>query len=323
MMKKEAIVFDRVTKTFPKATKPSVNETSLVIEQGSFVTILGASGSGKTTLLKMVNRIIEPTSGTISLFGKNIREMPATELRRSIGYVIQQVGLFPHMTIEQNIATVPNILGWDRRKISERVDYLMDLVHLPPSYKTRYPRQLSGGQQQRVGIARAMAGDPAVLLMDEPFGAIDAITRTKLQDDFLEIQKKLGKTILFVTHDVDEAFKLGDRIVVMNEGSIQQYDPPLNLVTRPANEFVSRLIQADDLFQRLQLMKAEDHMLAWTEADAAARTENVPRVRGQDSLRTVLQKLLQHDAPYVAVVNGEEKPVGKVTLEQLKTANSG
>lgn len=319
-MNKEAIVFDRVSKTFPKSAKPSVAETSLVVEQGSFVTILGTSGSGKTTLLKMVNRIIEPTSGTISLFGRNIREIPVTELRRSIGYVIQQIGLFPHMTIEENIATVPNILGWDRRKTQERVDYLMDLVHLPASYKTRYPRQLSGGQQQRVGIARAMAGDPAVLLMDEPFGAIDAITRAKLQDDFLEIQKKLGKTILFVTHDVDEAFKLGDRIVVMHEGKIQQYDTPLNLIARPANEFVRRLVQADDLFQRLQFMKASDHMLPWTEADAA---RDVPRVRGQDSLKTVLQKLLQHDAPHVAVVSDGDQPIGKVTFEQLKSVNRG
>ncbi|OAO89104.1 hypothetical protein AXX17_ATUG04470, partial [Arabidopsis thaliana] len=260
-MSKEAIVFDRVIKSYPRAGKPSVNETSLLVKQGEFVTILGTSGSGKTTLLKMVNRIIEPTSGTISVFGKDIRQVPLNELRSGIGYVIQQVGLFPHMTIEQNIATVPGILGWDKRKTSERVDELMELVQLPASFRKRYPRQLSGGQQQRVGIARAMAGDPSLLLMDEPFGAIDAITRTKLQEDLLLIQKRLGKTILFVTHDVDEAFKLGDRVIVMNEGSIQQYGTPFELVSEPANNFVRELIQGEDLFQLLKLTKAEDRMI--------------------------------------------------------------
>ncbi|MFF2483197.1 ABC transporter ATP-binding protein [Paenibacillus sp. NPDC058071] len=317
-MSKEAIKFERVSKTFPKAAKPSVNETSLVVPQGSFVTILGASGCGKTTLLKMVNRIIEPSSGTISVFGKDIRSTPVTELRQSIGYVIQQVGLFPHLTIEQNIATVPNILGWDRQKTAERIDYLMDLVHLPENYKKMYPRQLSGGQQQRVGIARAMAGDPAILLMDEPFGAIDAITRTKLQDDFKQIQRELGKTVLFVTHDVEEAMKLGDRMIVMNEGSIQQYDTPLAIMSGPSNDFVSRLIQSDDLFQRLHLMKAADHMI---ELPDGLVPDSVPRVGVDENLKAILQLLLQSNAPYVAVLDGDQGLAGRVTLEQLKLGN--
>lgn len=314
MTTENAIVFDRITKTFPKTSKPSVNETSLSIEKGTFVTILGASGSGKTTLLKMVNRIIEPTSGTIEVFGKDVRQLPVTELRRSIGYVIQQVGLFPHMTIEQNIATVPNILGWDRQKTSKRIDELMDLVHLPSSFRQRFPRQLSGGQQQRVGIARAMAGDPEVLLMDEPFGAIDAITRTKLQDDFLDIQRQLGKTVLFVTHDVDEALKLGDRIVVMNEGSIQQYDTPLGMVTNPANDFVRRLIGSDNLFLRLQLIRAEEKMTALSEPAREAE----PHVSTDANLRDVLQSLLREDARRVIVRNAEGTAVGQLTLDTIK-----
>lgn len=314
MTTENAIVFDRVTKTFPKASKPSVNETSLTIDKGTFVTILGTSGSGKTTLLKMVNRVIEPSSGTLSVFGKDVRKLPVNELRRSIGYVIQQVGLFPHMTIEENIATVPNILGWDREKTNKRIDYLMELVHLPTEFRKRYPRQLSGGQQQRVGIARAMAGDPEVLLMDEPFGAIDAITRTKLQDDFLDIQRQLGKTVLFVTHDVDEALKLGDRIVVMNEGSIQQYDTPLGMVSRPANDFVRQLIGTDNLFLRLQLIRAGEKMTALTEPPR----DGEARVGTEDNLRDVLQQLLRQDARRVIIENPQGTAVGQLTLDLIK-----
>ncbi|REK76038.1 ABC transporter ATP-binding protein [Paenibacillus paeoniae] len=309
-----AIVFDRVTKTFPKTAKPSVNETSLTVESGSFVTILGASGCGKTTLLKMVNRIIEPTSGTISLFGKDIRQQPLTELRRSIGYVIQQIGLFPHMTIEQNIATVPQILGWERSRIEARVKELMELVHLPDSYRQRYSRQLSGGQQQRVGIARAMAGDPAVLLMDEPFGAIDAITRGKLQDDFKEIQRQLGKTVLFVTHDVDEALKLGDRMIVMNEGVIQQYDKPLHIMDKPSNSFVSELVQSDDLFQRLHLIRVSESMVP-LETEAP---EHYPRLSADSSLKDALQLILKRDVPYVVVEWADGQAAGQITLDQFK-----
>ena len=260
-MRQTAIVFDRVSKTFPKAARPSVEETSLEIETGSFVAIVGASGSGKTTLLKMVNRIHEPSSGRVLVQGEDVTSLPPTRLRRQIGYVIQQVGLFPHQTVEANIATVPGILGWDRQQIDKRIDELLDLVHLPPSeYRKRFPRQLSGGQQQRVGLARAMAGDPEILLMDEPFGAIDAITRTALQDELMQIQQKLHKTILFVTHDIQEALKLADKIIIMNDGRVQQFDTPLEILLHPANEFVRRLVNSEDVLQRLSLIQAQSIM---------------------------------------------------------------
>lgn len=309
------IVFDKVTKQFPKAPKPSVYETSLKIEEGSFVTILGASGCGKTTLLKMVNRIHEPTSGQIFVQGTDITKLPVTELRRKIGYVIQQIGLFPHMTIEENIATVPKILGWDTKRIDERIDELLELVHMPPAdFRKRYPRQLSGGQQQRVGLARAMAGDPSIMLMDEPFGAIDAITRTSLQDEMIQIQRKLHKTILFVTHDIEEALKLGDKIVIMNQGVIQQYDTPLNIVTRPANEFVSKLVHSEDVLQHLGLMKAE-HVMAPISSVTAEPGITVGR---DENLKTVLMHILGGQFDTVTVVDDNRTPVGHIALQELK-----
>lgn len=318
-MNEEAIVFDAVTKTYPGAGKPSVYPTTLAVKQGEFVTILGTSGSGKTTLLKMVNRIIEPTSGTISVQGKNIRELPLTGLRSGIGYVIQQVGLFPHMTVEQNIATVPDILGWERKKTSARIDELLALVDLRSDFRKRYPRQLSGGQQQRVGIARAMAGDPDILLMDEPFGAIDAITREKLQDDLLVIQRRLGKTILFVTHDIQEAFKLGDRTIVMSEGSVQQFDIPRNIVSRPANDFVRRFVQADDLFQWLRLASAESVMVP-LESPVPL---NAPVVSRRDHLQAVLEALLESGEALAVVAGDAGEPLGGVSLAQLRRRNGG
>ncbi|MFO7289436.1 osmoprotectant transport system ATP-binding protein [Planifilum fulgidum] len=314
-MKHYSIVFDKVTKIFPKASRPSVNEASLRIEEGSFVTILGASGCGKTTLLKMVNRLYEPTSGRIFVQGEDVSRMQVTRLRRKIGYVIQQVGLFPHMTIEENIATVPRILGWDKKRIDERIDELLELVHLPPGeFRKRYPRQLSGGQQQRVGLARAMAGDPAIMLMDEPFGAIDAITRASLQDELIHIQKKLHKTILFVTHDIEEALKLGDKIVIMNEGKIQQYDTPFNIITKPANEFVRRLVHSDDVLKRLSVMKAASVM---TEITGHPHPNEI-RVSLEENCKTILTHLLQSEQDSVIVVDSNKTPVGRVTLEQLK-----
>lgn len=314
-MTEYAIVFDKVTKQFPKAPKPSVYETSLKIEEGSFVTILGASGCGKTTLLKMVNRIHETTSGQIFVQGTDITKVPVTELRRKIGYVIQQIGLFPHMTIEENIATVPKILGWDTKRIDERIDELLELVHMPPAdFRKRYPRQLSGGQQQRVGLARAMAGDPSIMLMDEPFGAIDAITRTSLQEEMIQIQRKLHKTILFVTHDIEEALKLGDKIVIMNQGVIQQYDTPLNIVTKSANEFVSRLVHSEDVLQHLGLMKAEHVMvpLNGTSADSGIT------VAKDENLKTVLMLILAGQSDAVTVVDENRTPIGHIALQELK-----
>lgn len=242
---REAIVFKSVSKRFPNAASDAVSDLSLTVQEGELVTILGTSGCGKTTLLKMVNRIYEPDSGEIDFFGKPIRQMDPVRLRREIGYVIQQVGLFPHMTIAGNIATVPKILGWDKERIAARVDELLELIGLDPGeYRGRYPRQLSGGQQQRVGLARALAADPPLMLLDEPFGAIDAITRRSLQDELLSIHKKFGKTFLFVTHDLHEAFRLGDRILIMDSGSVQQYAAPAEILRSPANGFVDRLISS-------------------------------------------------------------------------------
>lgn len=312
----DAIVFDKVIKQFPKALKPSVNETTLHIEEGSFVTILGASGCGKTTLLKMVNRIYDTTSGRILVHGQDITKLPINELRQGIGYVIQQIGLFPHMTIEDNIATVPKILGWDKNKIAERVDYLLELVHLKPAdFRKRYPRQLSGGQQQRIGLARAMAGNPSIMLMDEPFGAIDAITRSSLQDEMLVIQRKLHKTILFVTHDIEEALKLGDKIVIMNEGVIQQYDTPLNIVTKPANDFVSQLVHSEDVLQHLSLMRAENVM---SPLDTMVSDTEIS-VHQDENLKTVLTHILNGTSDSVIVRDEHQAPVGYIALEQLKT----
>ena len=233
---------------------PAVNDVSLTVEQGTFVTLVGPSGCGKTTLLKMINRLVEPTAGRIWVNGEDSAGVSPTELRRHIGYVIQQTGLFPHMLIEDNIGAVPRLLGWDRARIDARVDEMLALIDLPIAYRKRYPRQLSGGEQQRVGVARALAADPPIVLMDEPFGAIDAINRVRLQDELLRIQTKLHKTILFVTHDVEEAFKLGDRIVVMREGRIVQAGAPLELATMPKDDFVRDLIGADDMVRRLGML---------------------------------------------------------------------
>ncbi|WP_346729000.1 ABC transporter ATP-binding protein [Lederbergia citrea] len=316
---KNAIVFEQVTKQFPKASKPSVYSTNLTIEEGSFVTILGASGCGKTTLLKMVNRIHDLTSGKIYVHGQDITKIPVTELRRNIGYVIQQIGLFPHMTIAENIATVPKELGWDAQKIEERIDFLLELIELPPQdYRKRYPRQLSGGQQQRVGLARALAGNPSIMLMDEPFGAIDAITRSSLQDEMIQIQRKLNKTILFVTHDIDEALKLGDKIVIMNEGVIQQFDTPLNIITNPANSFVSQLVHSDDVVQHLGLMRADHVMLPLIDEVSSQET----KVDRAENLKNVLTQILKGHSDSV-IVTDNETPIGRITLAELKSYIAG
>lgn len=240
-----AIEFENVSKKFQDATEYAVEQVNLSIEHGEFITILGSSGCGKTTLLKMVNRLYDPDSGHIRFYGDDISQMDRVQLRRKIGYVIQQVGLFPHMTIARNIAVVPNILKWSQEKIAARVDELLMLVGLEPEeFKNRYPAQLSGGQQQRVGLARALAVSPDVMLFDEPFGAIDAITRNNLQDELLRIHQSTPKTFLFVTHDIIEALKLGTKVLIMKNGKIQQFDAPENIVKQPANPFVKSLLDA-------------------------------------------------------------------------------
>ena len=240
-----AIEFVNVTKTFKGASYSAVDNVSFTVDEGEFITILGSSGCGKTTLMKMINRLYEPDSGKIILFGEDISEVDVVKVRRRIGYVIQQIGLFPHMTIADNIATVPKLLKWDKDKINARVDELLTLIGLnPDEFKGRYPSQLSGGQQQRVGLARALAIDPKIMLLDEPFGAIDSINRAKLQDELAMLHKGMGKTFMFVTHDIEEAFKLGNRVIIMNEGKIVQFDTTENIITHPADEFVQSLVDS-------------------------------------------------------------------------------
>ena len=239
------IQYDNVCKKFDNSGRLAVDHVSAQIVKGEFITILGSSGCGKTTLLKLTNRLYDPDEGKVLVDGENIANVDPVALRRRLGYVIQQVGLFPHMTIRDNITVIPQLMKWDKKRMDERADELLTLVGLAPSeYRDRYPHQLSGGQQQRVGLARALVLDPEILLMDEPFGAIDAITRLNLQNEFVKIQERLGKTILFVTHDINEAFKLGSRVMVMNEGKLLQFDTPAEIVKNPADGFVRSLIEA-------------------------------------------------------------------------------
>lgn len=245
-----AVEFQNIVKTFPGAGYPALDHITLSVPEGELVTILGTSGCGKTTLIKMVNRLYEPDEGTILVKGEDISKTDPVALRRSIGYVIQQVGLFPHMTVADNIATVPKILKWDKARIADRVDELLDMVNLAPEeFRDRYPSQLSGGQQQRVGLARALAADPDIMLLDEPFGAIDAINREKLQDSLKEIHARSGKTFLFVTHDIGEAFKLGTTVILMDQGHIEQMGTPADIVKHPANEFVQQFLKSAGYFR--------------------------------------------------------------------------
>jgi osmoprotectant transport system ATP-binding protein len=318
-----AIVVEHLTKQFPREPRPAVNDVSFIVEQGAFVVLLGPSGCGKTTLLKMINRLYEPSSGRILIGDADARSLPVTALRRQIGYAIQQTGLFPHMRIEQNIAVVPRLLGWDKQRIDQRIDELLDLVSLPRAYRARYPRQLSGGEQQRVGLARALAADPALMLMDEPFGAIDAITRARLQDELADIQRKLQKTILFVTHDVEEALRLADKIIVMREGKIVQYDTPLNIVTRPADTFVQRLVGTEDILRRLSLITVDDALTMQLDQNgrlAPPSNGAAEQLSPRDDLRHAISLLLRSGADSLAVVDGDGTTLGHVSLADLRAA---
>jgi osmoprotectant transport system ATP-binding protein len=309
----QGIVFDKVSKQYKNAAAPDVNQVSFTVDPGSLVVLLGPSGCGKTTLLKMVNRLFEPSHGTIYLDGVDIRDLEITALRRQIGYVIQQVGLFPHMTVAENIALIPSLLKWEKTRIQSRVDELLTLIHLDPQeYRDRYPAQLSGGQQQRVGLARALAGDPNVLLMDEPFGAIDAITRASLQQEVMQLQNQLQKTVLFVTHDVEEALLLADKIAILKEGALVQYDTPWNLLTNPADEFVRELINADDRIRQLTVLKAKDVMVQPSHHEQALK-----KVQQRTDLRQVLSLLLSSPNAVVAVTDSSGKIVGEISLQQL------
>jgi osmoprotectant transport system ATP-binding protein len=309
-----AITIDRLSKQFGGAARPAVDECSFEVAAGQFIVFLGPSGCGKTTLLKMINRLYEPTGGRIIIDGVDVTQMPVTQLRRRIGYVIQQTGLFPHMRIADNIATVPRLLGWDKKRIQARGAELLTLMGLPPDYGTRYPRQLSGGEQQRVGIARALAADPSIMLMDEPFGAIDAITRTRLQDELLSLQRKLHKTILFVTHDVEEALRLADKIIVMRQGKIVQFDAPINILTRPADSFVAQLVDADDTLRQLSLIKVG------TVARNRPPVAGGPPIFADDDMRVALTLLLTSEADALSVVDGDGTAVGHLSFDDVRGA---
>ena len=288
-----------------------VDDVSMIIQPRTLTVIVGTSGSGKTTLLRMINRLVEPTSGTIKLDGTDNRSVPGHELRRSIGYAIQGNGLFPHRTVAQNIGTVPALLGWDAARIKTRVDELLSLLQLDPAaFGPRYPHELSGGQQQRVGVARALAAEPNVLLMDEPFGALDPIIRTKAQEDLLAIQKRFGTTIILVTHDMEEAVHLGDRIAVMDAGRLIQYATPAEILAKPANDFVETLIGASDRpFKLLSLGAVGD---AVEPGQAAGEG-----IRAEATQRDALAELLWSGRDAMPVISDDGTPLGKVTVEGL------
>jgi len=304
-----------LTKRFAGTAQAAVDALSLEIDEGEICVLIGPSGCGKTTTMRMINRMIEPDSGRIEVGGRDVTHMDPVELRRSIGYVIQQVGLFPHMTIADNVATVPHLLGWDDARIAKRVDELLDLVGLDPAlYRERFPRELSGGQKQRVGVARALAADPPVMLMDEPFGAIDPITRAKLQDEFLRILRRLKKTIVFVTHDIDEAIKMGNRIAILRDGRLVQYDTPEVILATPKDNFVEEFVGADRALKRLSLLAVADHM------EPVAAAISGPAIPLQTSLRDALSLLLAAGADHVRVVDDAGATRGRLTLERIKAA---
>ena len=314
------IAFQAITKQFAGSNKPAVDAVTFEVTEGTTCMLVGTSGSGKTTLLRMVNRLIEPTSGQIIIDGRNILEENPILLRRRIGYVIQQVGLFPHMNIAENIRVTAEIAGgWSKERLNERVDELLELVGLPPAeYRKRFPRQLSGGQQQRVGLARALATDPAILLMDEPFGALDAITRARMQDELVRIQQDVQKTILFVSHDIEEAFKLGDMIAVLHDGHLMQLGTPVELLAKPSNEYVRKLVGADSILRQLQYLPVTDALDGKPEAVSSAHWGDVPTSSSDATLLEAMLKLLETNAPALAVQNKDtQESLGYITLTSI------
>jgi osmoprotectant transport system ATP-binding protein len=303
------VAFQRVTKRYGGADGPALvalGELDLEVAAGEICVFVGPSGSGKTTAIRLVNRMIEITEGDILVGGRSVRDRSPAELRREIGYVIQQIGLFPHRTVADNIATVPRLLGWDRERTARRVEELMELVRIEPELRSRYPAQLSGGQQQRVGVARALAADPSVMLMDEPFGAVDPINRERLQNEFLRLQAEVRKTILFVTHDIDEAIKMGDRIAVIRDGRLVQYATPAELLMAPADAFVEDFVGADRALKRLALMRVADIDL-W----------QAPLAHVGQATSEVRAKLPGAEVPHALVIDPERRPVGWLSDSDL------
>ena len=312
-----------VSKRYAGQREPAISDLSLTVPAGEVCVLVGPSGSGKTTAMRLINRMIAVSSGDILLGGKSVLEREPKALRREIGYVIQQIGLFPHQTIGENIATVPRLLGWDSKRIEARVQELMELIGLDPEeMRERYPNQLSGGQRQRVGVARALAADPPLMLMDEPFGAIDPINRARLQDEFLGLQAKVKKTVVFVTHDIDEAIKMGDRIAILREGGVlAQYDTPQEILTRPADSFVAQFVGKDRGLKRLSLTTlAELKLIEPNGLRADLSTDGPRRVARETSVRDALSALLTAGGEPLTVVDGKGEVEGLVTLtlvEQL------
>ncbi len=318
------IEFDSVSKTYAGSDRPVVNDLTFTIEDGEICVLVGPSGCGKTTSMRMINRLIEPSEGRILIDGEPNTSMSGTQLRRKIGYAIQQIGLFPHRSIADNIATVPNLLGWDKGQTKSRVDELMDLVGLPPDqYRDRYPAELSGGQQQRIGVARALAADPPIMLMDEPFGAVDPITRDRLQNEFLHIQQDIKKTIVFVTHDIDEAIKMGDKIAILKEGGIlAQYDTPENVLVNPASDFVQSFVGGDRVLKRLSLTRVGDVELE----PPTGNGHDLPRIGAEWSLRDALSEIIGAGADRGVVVqngDGNDASSGTLTLNSIREISHG
>ncbi|MGH9067264.1 MAG: ABC transporter ATP-binding protein [Acidimicrobiales bacterium] len=336
------IEFKGVSKRYPGQEVPAISDLSLKVPAGEICCLVGPSGGGKTTAMKLINRLIELTEGDILIGGRSINSVDRTTLRRDIGYVIQQVGLFPHMTVAANMAVVPKLLDWDKDRIGARIAELLDLVRLGQGFAKRYPAQLSGGQQQRVGLARALAVDPPVMLMDEPFGALDPITRAEIQEEFLGVQARIGKTVIFVTHDIDEAIKMGDRIAVLREGGVlAQYATADELLGHPADDYVADFVGADRGLKRLSLRRlgelvdagstshgghddqADHDDQAGHDGQAGRADPRGPRVGANTSLRVALSQLLAAGADAVVVTDDQGGELGAVSLDQVRQAVAG
>ena len=307
------LAFHEATKVYAGRREPAVSNLTLEVPAGEICVLIGPSGSGKTTAMQMVNRLIPMTSGDISVDGRSIGDLDETELRRGIGYVFQQIGLFPHMTTEDNIGTVPKLLGWKKERIRARAKELLELVGLDPDDDLRrYPSEFSGGQRQRIGVARAMAADQPLMLMDEPFGAVDPIARDRLQDDFLRLHKEVPKTVVFVTHDIDEAIKMGHRVAILRDGELVQYDTPDNILAKPANDFVADFVGADRGLKRLRVWRLAD-----LDLDPPPDDADGPTARADMSLRDALSLMLVEGRERLTVVDDDDRPAGTVALASI------